>query len=127
MKIKRLDPPRSFEVGRGEKVLINDCARINLAPNEQVTFVSDAGAEYDVARKDWGFYATPSTNSRLRKFGWRSALVRSPSGQYYVFLLESGKDAEFHRYLKLESHRVICWLDDDADLNRITDIFSSDR
>src|SRR5438105_15753607 len=71
------DPPRAFQVGRTEKIWIRDCAHISLEPDEQVTFLTGEGAEYDVARKDWGFYATPSLNSRLARFGLRGVLVRN--------------------------------------------------
>ena len=40
---------------------------VYLAPNEQLTFVTENKNRYDVARKYWGFYATPSINSRLKK------------------------------------------------------------
>jgi hypothetical protein len=37
---------------------------------------TDDGKEYDVAKKDWGFYATPSMNGRLKKFGFKTAIVK---------------------------------------------------
>src|SRR5881628_2648488 len=77
MKVSERNPPREFQTGRGEPIVIRDCARIRLEPDEQVTFVTPAGAEYDVARKAWGFYATPSLNGRLLNFGLRAALIRS--------------------------------------------------
>jgi hypothetical protein len=119
MKINEINPPREFDVGRGEVIKIKDCARIELSHNEQVTFLTESGAELDVARKDWGFYATPSLNGRLKQFGWRAALVKSPQGKYYLFLLESGKDAEFYRYLEVEDHSIVCWLDSDEALQNL--------
>ena len=78
MKFTPIDPPRRFQVsGRGVTLMLSDCGRVALEPGEQVTFTTAAGGEYDVARKDWGFYATPSTNSRLKSFGLRAALVLS--------------------------------------------------
>ena len=59
----------------------SDCGRIALAPDEQVTFTTEAGGEYDVTRKSWGFYATPSINGRLKTFGLRAALVRNVAGR----------------------------------------------
>ena len=116
MKVKVIDPPRVFEVGRGEVIQFKDCARIEPEPDEQVTFVTESGAEYDVARKSWGFYATPSLNGRLKSFGLRGVLVRSPTSRYYVFLVESGKEGDFQRYLDVEGHTVVCWLDTDSEL-----------
>jgi hypothetical protein len=119
MKLNMNDPPRTFDVGRGSKITLKDCARIQLEPDEQVTFLTESGAEYDVTRKSWGFYATPSLNARLKKFGWRSALVKSTDGKFYIFMLELGKEMEFQRYLDLEGHTVVCWLDQDEELQRL--------
>lgn len=119
MKITPVVPPREFAVGEGRHVVLKDCARLELEPDEQVTFVTPSGAEYDIARKTWGFYATPSLNGRLARFGWRSALVRSPAAKYYIFLVEDGHDADLRRYLAEEGLAVVCWLDRDADLDRL--------
>ena len=123
MKLIPNVPPREFNAGGLAKpIVIKDCGRIELAPDEQVTFLGSSGAEYDVARKPWGFYATPSLNGRLKQFGLRPALVKSPSGKYYVFLRESGKEKEFHDYIASEQLEVVCWLDDEealADIGRI--------
>jgi|SRR5215510_5107455 len=119
MKFTLIDPPREFEVGKAEIVTLRDCAHIQLEPDELVTFKTESGAEYDVARKSWGFYATPSLNGRLTQFGWRALLVKSPGGRFYVFMVESGKEAELERYMKLEEHTVVCWLDSDQALETI--------
>jgi hypothetical protein len=118
MKIDIKDPPRVFEVGNspGVRIRISDCARIELAPDEQVTFVTERGAEYDVARKDWGFYATPSLNGRLASFGLRGVLVRNAAGRYYVMLVERGREDAFDAYLRQEANEVVVWLDSDAAL-----------
>jgi hypothetical protein len=119
MKFQQIDPPRVFDVGRGARIQLKDCARIALQANEQVTFTTETGGEYDVVRKDWGFYATPSLNGRLRDFKMRAALVSSPSGKYYIFVLEQGKEPAFEEYLRIEKHRVVCWLDSDENLNAL--------
>ena len=113
MKFEIIDPPRTFNVGPEGHITLKDCAHIALEPDEQVTFVTDSGAEYDVARKSWGFYATPSLNGRLQSFGLRAVLVKGPVPRYYVFLVESGKEADFQDYLDSEGHTIVCWLDSD--------------
>ena len=60
--------PREFSV---KGVNLRHSADIKLAPDEMVTFQTESGAEFDVATKDWGFYATPSTNGRLKSFGFK--------------------------------------------------------
>ncbi len=119
MKFTLIEPPRTYEVGFGETVTIADCGRVELAPDEQVTFLTEAGAEYDVTRKDWGFYATPSLNSRLVNFGLRGVLVRNRLGRYFVLLVEQGKEVAFERYLKVEALAVVAWLDSDAALQSL--------
>lgn len=114
MKIAQIDPPRVFTVGNTVKHDMKDCGRVELEPDEQVTFVTPDGAEYDVARKSWGFYATPSLNGRLAGFNLRAALVRNPFGKYYVFLVEKGKEQEAQHYLDQEGQRIVWWLDTDA-------------
>ena len=119
MKFIPTDPPRRFTVGRLAPIELKDCGRVALDPDEQVTFVTEAGGEYDVARKSWGFYATPSLNRRLPSFGLKPALVGSPDGRRYVFLIERGREDEFSRYAASENLRVIRWLDSDQALAAI--------
>ncbi|NJB67088.1 hypothetical protein GGQ74_000728 [Desulfobaculum xiamenense] len=112
MKIERRDPPRRFRTGIRDDVTMSDCANIALGPDEQVTFVTESGAEYDVARKSWGFYATPSLNGRLAGFGLRPVLVVNTLGRHFVLLVEDGSEDDFAAYLHSESLRVVCRLDD---------------
>ena len=119
MRVDVSDPPRLFEVGRERRLQMKDCGRIWLEADEQVTFVTASGAEYDVARKSWGFYATPSLNRRLVRFGLRAVLAKSPNGSFFVFLVERGKEAEFGEYVGTEQLIVVCWLDNDRDLEAL--------
>lgn len=119
MKFTPMDPPRVFEVGHGESIPIKDCGHMQLEPGEQVTFVTESGAEYDVARKSWGFYATPSLNGRLPQFGLRPVLVKSKAGKYYIWLLERGRESDFQRYLDVEGHEVLQWLDSTEELTAL--------
>ncbi len=111
MKFAPKDPPRRFKVGNAVKFDMKDCGSLALEHDEQVTFTTESGAEYDVARKDWGFYATPSLNSRLEGFGLRGVLVKNRLDRFFVLLVERGKEELFDRYLEIESLEVICWLD----------------
>jgi SAM-dependent methyltransferase len=99
-----------FPVGVREVIHLKDCGRVALEPDEQVTFVTESGTEYDVVRKSWGYYATPSLNSRLPSFGLKSALVRS-GDRLYLLLVEADKEAEFHAYLERQGMEVASWLD----------------
>jgi hypothetical protein len=112
MKIVENNPPRIFEVGIGKKIILKDCGKISLEPDEMVTFVTKEGHGYDLTRKSWGFYATPSMNGRLKREGFKSALVRNAKGLYFLLLVESDKIDPFLEYLKIEQTKLIEWLDE---------------
>lgn len=118
MKFVEVSPPRKYTCGVTD-VEISDCAHIHLNPDEQVTFFCESGAEYDVARKSWGFYATPSLNGRLQAFNLRTALVKGENGKYHIFLVERGKEDEMHAYLTAEKAWLVCWMDSNEALEKI--------
>lgn len=122
MKVVRNNPPRQFEAGFEEMVTLNDCGTVALASDEQVTFITEGGAEYDVTRKEWGFYATPSVNRRLVRFGLRTVLVRNREGRWYVVLVEKGKEQLFEAYCRSEHLQQIGWLDKEATLRRLGEL-----
>ncbi|QCO19893.1 hypothetical protein D3869_32120 (plasmid) [Azospirillum brasilense] len=114
MRFDPKNPPRRFSVGADGTIEINDCGSLDLEPDEQVTFVTKTGAEYDLARKDWGFYATPSLNGRLAGFGLRGVLIQNRgTGRYFLLLVERGREDAFYTYLEAENLRIVHWLDSD--------------
>lgn len=120
MKFVPQDPPRKFEVGHaGQKFALQDCGRVYLEADEQVTFVTEAGAEFDVCRKVWGYYATPSLNGRLPNFGLRAVLAKSSDGKFFILLVEKGHEDEFMKYMDHERQTVVCWLDTSASLEEL--------
>jgi hypothetical protein len=122
VKFIPVDPPRKFEVsGAGVRLQLSDCGRVALSTDEQVTFTTEAGGEFDVTRKSWGFYATPSTNGRLKSFGLRAALVRNVAGRLFVVLVEQGKESEFLAYVEADRQTLLTWLDDDASVERLAE------
>jgi SAM-dependent methyltransferase len=116
VNLTEISPTRTFRTGEGGRIEIRHCAHVRLSADEMVTFLTDSGAEYDVVRKTWGFYATPSLNGRLLNFGLRAALIRNAFGKYYVFLVEGGHEADLDTYLRTEHNQLVRWLDNDADL-----------
>lgn len=115
MKVELKDPPREFAAGPGVRLL--DCGRIELQPDEQVTFAA-GGTEYDFCRKAWGYYASPSLNGRLGRFGLRPALVRNGEGQLFLMAVEKSKEQGFSAYLKSTAQAVVAWLDEPGCLAR---------
>ena len=112
MKFNLKDEPRKFKVGLENQIEISDCGEIKLEPNEQVTFITDAGSRFDFAKKDWGFYATPSVNGRLKNEGFKTALVKNMKNQIYVMAVEKTKLTEFEVYCQEEKQKVLEWLDE---------------
>ena len=112
MKFTPQQPPRAFQVGPTGQITLLDYGKIRLEPNEQVTFMLPEGGEYDVARKEWGFYATPSLNGRLEQFGLRGVLIKNRvTGKYFVLLVERGKEKKFDEYCQQENLAVVMWMD----------------
>ena len=110
-------PARRFLVGNSQQFYISDCGEMHLEPDEQISFKTESGAEYDVARKSWGFYATPSLNARLLNFGLHAVLVvNTITLRYFLLLVEDGKDDDFLEYCQNESLEVVRWLDSDESL-----------
>jgi hypothetical protein len=117
MNLSRRDPPREFKVGAAGLTLFH-CADVELEANEMVTFVSGQGQEYDVVRKTWGYYATPSIEGRLRTNGFRAALVQNARTIHrFVMLVDMVRVNEWLEYLAFEGLQLLFWLDADSDGN----------
>ncbi len=117
MNIVSKKPPRVFTVGKEQKITLHDMGDIYLDTNEQVTFLTKDNKEYDICRKEWGYYATPSVNDRLKRFGFKTALVKNVKGQIYIMVVEKDKIDAFNEYLAEESNYILQWLDEE-DLNK---------
>ncbi len=121
VKFEEKKPPRTFEAGSDIKRIIKDCGMIKLSPDEQVTFVTESGNEYDLTRKDFGFYATPSLNGRLKEFNLRAVLVKNTQDRFFILLVENGKEDLFDKYIEEEKITIVTWLDDTETLSKLGD------
>ena len=72
MKIKNIYPARKFLVGKKKNIRIKEVAFLKLKNNEQVVFNCFYPKKYDFVKKNWGYYATPSINSRLKNQGFKT-------------------------------------------------------
>ena len=52
MIINEKNPPRVYKAGFEDKESISDCGNVSLDANEQLTFLTETGGEYDVTRKN---------------------------------------------------------------------------
>jgi hypothetical protein len=91
---------------------ICDYGKIELGPQEMVSFRSASGKECDFAAYSWGFYVAPSLNDRLKQQGFKAALVLNVSGKIFINVVEKEKLAEFQAYLVGQKSRVLSWLDE---------------
>ena len=112
MKIFEKNPPRSFTVGKNGNTKIEDCGSIYLEDNEQVSFLTNDQKEYDIVKKDWGFYVTPSLNHRLKEQGFRSALIKNKKGSVFIMIAEKNKLDKFKDYILNEDNQILMWLDE---------------
>lgn len=101
---------RKFKVGKSQSISLVHVATVSLKKDEVVTF-KNGKKEYDLAKKIWGFYGTPSLNKRLNRFGYKAALViNNFFDAYFVMIVDPKKRKTFLNYLKSENMRVVCWL-----------------
>ena len=99
MKIKLNKKQRKFKVGTKKNIRIKEFGKIYLNKNEQVTFINK-NSEFDVVKKNWGYYATPSINKRLKMFKFRTFITKNSYDFIYVMIVHKEKIKEFKKYLK---------------------------
>ena len=99
---------RSFKVGKNIQLkMVGD---IFLNDNELITF-KDKKKEFDITKKNWGYYATPSIDKRLKNNGYSTAIIRNKKTKnIFVVLVEKNKKKLFLKYIKDENIKVVKWL-----------------
>ena len=107
MKITKKN--RKFKVGI-KKIELTEKAYIFLKNNEMVT-LKNKKMEYDIVKKDWGYYATPSINERLLKFNFKTCIIKNKTSKnIFILIVDKNKIKNLIKYLKNENCRVIKWL-----------------
>lgn len=106
MRMKVFKNPRLFKVNNVE---VKDFGKIKLATNEMVSFVTKSKKEYDFTAQDWGFYVTPSINGRLKKEGFKIALVKNKSGKIYIMAVEKEKIKIFNKFCTNQKKKILKW------------------
>ena len=102
---------RKFFAGLFKKIQFNEVGKIFLKKNELISFVTEDNSEHEVIRKDWGFYATQSVNSRLKK-NYKTAKTENTQQKFFIMLVEKKFINKFKKYCKEEKQKVMCWLDE---------------
>ena len=109
MKVIKVN--RDFTVGLRKNIKINHIANMHLRSNEQITFISKKNREYDFVKKNWGYYATPSINGRLKIFKFRCCLVESQlKKKKFIFVVYKEKTKQLKKYLKNEKLNILFWI-----------------
>lgn len=120
MKVKKNN--RKFKVGKKNDIIITDAGSIFLKNDELVT-LKDGKKEFDIGKKNWGYYGTPTLNKRLPNFGYTAALIRHKVfDTYAVLIVDKKKKKIFLNYLKKEDMIIICWLNN-KNLMKIKNFF----
>lgn len=110
MKLELKGTPRTFSMN---DVDIRDFGKVLLDANDMVSFKTATNREYDFVAKEWGFYASPSLNGRLKNEGFKTALVVNEFNKIYIMVVEEEKIEEFKAYLKNDQdNKLVCWLDE---------------
>ena len=86
---------------------------LNLSQNEQIT-LKFSNSKYDIAKKLWGYYVTPSFQHRCKLNRLKVAIVLSKNNNQFNFVLVNNKKKKFFKiFLKKNNYKIIHWLDTD--------------
>lgn len=105
MKLKINKKSRKFKVGI-KKTILKDLGKVYLNNNEQLTFINKK-SEFDFVKKNWGYYATPSINKRLKNFNFRTFLTQNFLKNIFIMTVHKEKIKEFKKYLKEDKIKII--------------------
>ena len=110
MKIKLKKKPRIFYPNKKKKLKIADYGQILLEPNEQICLITNRNSKHEITRKEWGFYATQSINSRLKK-NFKTAITENSKKNIFIMMVEKKYINSFKKYCKEHRQKVLIWLD----------------
>ena len=109
MKVLKRKNPRKFLVSKKNNIFLKDVGKVYLNDNENLTIISKNNKNYDICKKNWGYYATPSINKRLKNEGFKTALVKT-NKKYFVLIVDESKMKLFKTYCKIEDYKIVKWL-----------------
>ena len=100
--------PRTFAVGDLE---IEDYGKVTLKPWEMISVMQKNSGECDITATDWGFYLGSSLNDRMKKEGFKVALVKNSQGKLFVNAVDKKRVEKFEEYIASQKSSVT-WLDE---------------
>jgi len=111
--MKLLKRNRKFTVGKLKEITLLDKGSIYLNNDENISIHHNKKINYDIAKKNWGFYPIPSINKRLKNFKLKAVLVESKNfNTYFIMLVIDNKKKilNFKKYCKKENIKIVVWL-----------------
>ena len=99
---------RNFKVKNNK---INKTGDIILKNNELVSFTEDKKKnEYDIVKKNWGYYVSSSINNRLKSNNFKIALIKNEQDKFFLCAVDSHKLDVFKKYVKKDNQKIVKWL-----------------
>lgn len=114
MKFNLKKKPRIFSVGFDKSFNVKDYGKINVDHTDKefelLTF-SNKKKDYDFGITNWGYYATPSINKRLKNNGYQTFLVKNIYNKIFIMVVDDNKLNKFKKYIEFENQKILSRLD----------------
>ncbi len=101
-KVRIVKKKRKFTVGKNNDIKITHKADIVLKDNEMVSFFTKNKKQYDITKKDWGFYLSQSIHHRVLNEGFKIAIVKNKIQRKYLMAVDIKKINNFKKYCEKE-------------------------
>ena len=91
-------------MGKKENIKIYEKAKIELNQNEQISFIDKNGCDiYEICKKTWGFYLSPSINKRLKNYNHKIYLTKDKFNKVFIMAVSLNQIKKFKFYCKSEN------------------------
>ena len=114
MKFTPIEPPRSFNVGPGGHIILQDCARLELQPGERCEVKNSASSAFAVARTEWGWLGEFSLDESLPASGLRAFIAGENRDKLHLLFVSEKKLRAFENYLADEGMEIFARVDGSA-------------
>jgi hypothetical protein len=100
---------RNFKINNS--LQIKECGEIYFSQNEMIN-IKIKNNNNEITAKNWGFYLTPSINVRLKKNGFKCAIIKNKQNKFFVCLVinKNKKINTFKKYLKRDKQKLVTFL-----------------
>lgn len=97
---------RTFRVNKS--LQIKDCGEMIFFNNEMIN-IRIRNKKNEITAKSWGFYLTPSINEKLKKNGFKCAIIKNKKNKFFFCLVINRKKEInlFNKYLKKDHQNLV--------------------